>query len=536
MVNLSTPSSTSTDFDTQLSDAYNTGLLYNKTSDSLADLTNPVAYTRASALSSSTVTTTATNSPINLVNPDGTYTVAGWTWNPSNAVIDGSIISGESAISTFASGFLESEGEPLAKQTVGSLLFNQSNGSLILGNSSSRSHIELTWGGQGLLNGLGNDFVVYENGDINEPEGYAVAVRIAGSDTFTPFRYEFYDTFEGQLTENPQAGVLATAFDLSDFGLANGQFIDAIQIINLQPDDLVNGQGQGFLGTSGVSPLDPTTGQPFAVGTLGRLDPDITFVAGLRDLQPVEPSVFRISATGDFNGDGQTDIVLRNRGTGQNFVWLMDGTEIASVAELRPLQDPNWDIRSAGDFNGDRETDLVLYNEVTGETSLWLLEGTNFVESVELTTVTDTTWNIYGTGDFNSDGETDILWRNQATGDNVVLFMEGIVEGFYAFSNPVEDPDWYIGGTGDFNSDGQVDVVWRNQATGENSVLLLNGIYLAVPSVSLPLWEDLNWTINGTGDFNGDGQVDILWQNETEGGIVAWLMDGTEVLEVSTIG
>ena len=520
-----------------LVDAHNAGLPYNRVSNFLDNhLLEPATYSRASRLSTSTSTTAATASPANTINPDGTYTVAGWTWNPNNAVTTGSIISGASAISTFASGFLESEGEQLANQTVGSLLLNESNGSLILGNSTSRAQIELTWDGQGLLNGVGNDFVVYENGDINQPEGYAVAVRIAGSDTFTPFRYEFFDTFEGQLIENSQAGVLATAFDLSDFGLANGQVIDAIRIINLQPDDLVNGQGQGFLGTSGVSPLDPSTGQPFA---LGRLDPDITFVAGLRDLQPVEPSVLRISATGDFNGDGQTDIVLRNRGTGQNFVWLMDGTEIASVVEIQRLPDPNWDIRGAADFNGDGQTDLVLYNDVTTETSLWLMEGTNFVDGVELSAVEDTNWNIYGTGDFNNDGETDILWRNQITGNNVVLLMEGTAEAFYLFSQPVEDPNWYIGGTGDFNGDGQLDYVGRQQKTGVNAVLLLNnGIYLAEPIAYLPSWEDLNWTINGTGDFNGDGQTDILWQNEAEGGVVVWLMDGTDVVdevEVSAI-
>ena len=158
MVNLSNLSSTSTDFDTQLSNAYKSRSLYHKTSDSLGDLTDPVAYPRASALSS-TATTEATDSLINLVNADGTYTVAGWTWDPANAVKNGSIISG--TISTFASGFLDSEGNPLASQTVGSLLSNQSNFSVVLGDSRSRSQIELNWGDLGLLNGVGNDFVIY---------------------------------------------------------------------------------------------------------------------------------------------------------------------------------------------------------------------------------------------------------------------------------------------------------------------------------------------------------------------------------------
>ena len=37
-----------------------------------------------------------------------------------------------------------------------------------------------------------------------------------------------------------------------------------------------------------------------------------------------------------------------------------------------------------------------------------------------------------------------------------------------------------------------------------------------------------SWQIEGTGDFNGDGKSDILWQND-DGTPAIWLMDGTDV-------
>jgi hypothetical protein len=36
------------------------------------------------------------------------------------------------------------------------------------------------------------------------------------------------------------------------------------------------------------------------------------------------------------------------------------------------------------------------------------------------------------------------------------------------------------------------------------------------------------WSIVGTGDFNGDGLADILWQ-DTSGNIAMWYMNGTAV-------
>ncbi len=37
------------------------------------------------------------------------------------------------------------------------------------------------------------------------------------------------------------------------------------------------------------------------------------------------------------------------------------------------------------------------------------------------------------------------------------------------------DLNWQIGDTGDFNSDGNTDILWRNYATDANKVQLMNG-------------------------------------------------------------
>ena len=228
----------------------------------------------------------------------------------------------------------------------------------------------------------------------------------------------------------------------------------------------------------------------------------------------------------DFNGDGKTDILWRNKSTGQNIVWFMNGVTYSSYVELLQVADTNWQILGTGDFNGDGKTDILWRNKSTGQNIVWFMNGVTYSSYAELLQVADTNWQIVGTGDFNGDGKTDILWRNKSTGQNVVWFMNGTTYSSYAELLQVTDTNWQIVGTGDFNGDGKTDIVWRNKSTGQNVVWFMNGTtyssYAEIMQVT-----DTNWQIVGTGDFNSDGKVDILWRNKSTGQNVVWLMNGT---------
>ena len=81
---------------------------------------------------------------------------------------------------------------------------------------------------------------------------------------------------------------------------------------------------------------------------------------------------------------------------------------------------------------------------------------------------------------------------------------------------PVDDLNWQIVGTGDFNNDTHVDILWRNISSGTNVVWFMNGTDWTGSAELLPV-ADLNWQIVGTGDFNNDTHVDILWRNASDG-------------------
>jgi hypothetical protein len=126
--------------------------------------------------------------------------------------------------------------------------------------------------------------------------------------------------------------------------------------------------------------------------------------------------------------------------------WFMNGTSVNRGAFLTPSSmDPSWKIVGTGDFNGDGKTDILLQN-TSGLLACWFMNGTNLtvVSGAYLTpSSVDPSWKIVGTADVNGDGKTDILLQN-TTGLVACWFMNGtnltVVSG--AYLSPVADPSW----------------------------------------------------------------------------------------------
>jgi hypothetical protein len=48
----------------------------------------------------------------------------------------------------------------------------------------------------------------------------------------------------------------------------------------------------------------------------------------------------------------------------------------------------------------------------------------------------------------------------------------------------------------------------------------------------LPALPNPDYTLVGTGDFNGDGSPDIVWRNTETGANAIWYMSGVTLLEI----
>ena len=243
------------------------------------------------------------------------------------------------------------------------------------------------------------------------------------------------------------------------------------------------------------------------------------------------PNPASFAAVNDFNGDCRSDILWQNSGSGDVFLWFMNGTTFGSSGSIgSPTFD--WIIEGVGDFNGDGKADILWRNSSTGEVYLWITNGTAIPIGESLGYVSPE-WSIAGVGDFDGDGKADILWRDSNTGQVYLWLMNGTTIAGGGSVSYVSS-DWIIQGIGDFDGNGDADILWRNSTTGQVYLWLMNGSTIA--SSGSPGTPTFDWNIAGVGDFDGDGKSDILWRNSNTGEVYLWFMNGSVTASSGSVG
>ncbi|MBF0538010.1 MAG: VCBS repeat-containing protein [Nitrospirae bacterium] len=263
------------------------------------------------------------------------------------------------------------------------------------------------------------------------------------------------------------------------------------------------------------------------------------------------PNNWKIRASADFNNDGKSDVLWQDTTTGDVLVWLMNGTSPQSAEYVYRGLSSEWQIQATGDFDGDCNSDILWQNSKTGDVIVWLMAGDKIKETGVITSAMSADWQVKGVGDLNGDGKADILWRNSKTGDIYGWIMDGksIVAGSSGYIIKGVPPQYQVQSVADYDGDGKGDIQLYDVNTGKIYIWLMDGITItgwdsvraalairakskAGSSLSGPMTEHGSsvdtWTMTTTGDYNGDGMNDMLWQN-SNGDVYMWFMDGTTI-------
>lgn len=371
-------------------------------------------------------------------------------------------------------------------------------------------------------------------------------IPIAGSST------RFYTVegrrFVGYDNNLPSEGIII--HDVQTTGRANpAQVVDATNDNNPNDAGAVWVPGETFTGTGGI--------------TVAVLSANATGW-GVRITIPspcgatISPSTASVSNTGGSGSIGVTiaagcawtassnaswlTVTSGASGTGNGVAWYSaafnptpsarTGTLTVAGRTFTVSQVPST-TRVRGDMNADALPDILWHHRVSGGIATWFMAGANRLDAALLnpSAVADLTWQPVGLADFNDDGRSDVLWQNVNSGDLFVWFMNGLIQtdGSY-LSHRLPDPRWRVRSVTDLNGDGSPDIVIQHPQDGLIAAWLMNGVTMVDGSLLNPGFVSPDWRVAGSGDFNADGRMDLVFQHN-EGGLAVWYMNGLTRLD-----
>lgn len=241
-----------------------------------------------------------------------------------------------------------------------------------------------------------------------------------------------------------------------------------------------------------------------------------------------------LDGTGDFDGDGDTDILLKTA-AGDVKIWTIQN--MARVLSTN-IGTPGgtYQVIDTGDFNGDGIDDIVMQN-AAGAVRVWQLDANAALDvTIDVATIS-TAYDLKKSGDTDNDGDDDLIFRNDTTGQSLVWEMENgarVVQNVFSALNPQMNLSLVV----DFDQDGDEDMLFRDidpigspASNGQSIIWEMQDNLKA--SNSFLGSSAVEYILMAAADTDGDLDYDLVYQRGDTGALSIWNMDG--ILRTSTV-
>ena len=284
--------------------------------------------------------------------------------------------------------------------------------------------------------------------------------------------------------------------------------------------------------TGTVSFLDATAGNSVLVAV--ALDPNsLGFLMAPPTESPAVDGSPYFATTGDFNNDGKVDLAIPNGLTSSVGILLGNG-DGTFQSQVTYGTDPNGDAYAiaVGDFNADGNPDLVVTNIGNGIPTISILLGNgDGTFQPQVTYAVGHYPSAVVVGDFNGDGDADLAITNRD--DNTISMLLGNGDGTFQ-----PQVTFTVGNVPvalvviDLNQDGSEDLVAANRSDNTLSVLLGTGVGTFQSQVSYTVG---NAPVSlAAADFNGDGSIDLVATNSNDNTVSILLGNGDGTFQPQT--